>query len=153
MSYYPNIPEDAVKNLVVALKLAAEQSDYLTNQECPYGHVVGNFIQSKLGSAPAPPPTKGAVSASEVLDLEVELIQTYNNMKDEKPSKEDAASLQGFYRTRTSLLTKMVELQERVKNQKSIGEFYSVVLNILEEIATPTQRTIFAEKLGAFLNE
>lgn len=147
MSFYPKLDPVTIKSLGLVVKLMAEQPDYLENEECPYGEETSEFLRSlgRKGPAPVKP-----VTPSTELDLLSEILIAYKELTESKPLNVDAAALQAYHRTRAALLTKLIELKDRSMNQKAMGDFYSKVLEILEEICTPTQRTIFADKLKDF---
>jgi hypothetical protein len=59
----------------------------------------------------------------------------------------DQAQKMAYFRTATSLLDKIVGIQERVNNLKQIQEFHSTVLTVMEDILDAGQRTEVLDRL------
>lgn len=142
-NYYPPLDPQTLRNLEVVRALAKEQPDYF--KDSPYSPE----IESLLG------PSQGQGGASrkvtaETVDVLHELTETYNELMLHKPDNQDGAQVMGYFRTRTSLLEKLIELMGQGKNQKAISEFYAQVLTILEEVCTPTQVAQFSDRLKEF---
>lgn len=144
MSYYPSVSDETVKNLLVIRRLAAEQADYFDGS--PYGKDIEDLVK---GSTP-----KARVETEQKddsdLDIMKEIQDTYKELQDHKPDNSDAAAVMSYYRTRTSLLEKLLEQMERGKNQKYISDFYTFVMEVLEEVTSPTQREVFKDRLKEF---
>lgn len=149
--YTPTIDPTSIRNLLVVVKLFQEQPDYF--KEGPYSLEIEELVKRLAGAPRAT--QKGTEAELDVDNINVlaEIKATYKSLNEHKPDISDAAATMGYYRTRTSLLDKLLEQMERGKNQKQISEFYSTVIEILEEIATPTQRTIFQDRLKEFANQ
>jgi hypothetical protein len=142
-NFYPPLDLATLRNLEVVRALAKEQPKYF--EDSPYSPEIEQLIRA----VPAPHgPSKQA--DTDDLDLLAELTSTLKDLKDYKPSKEDSTQAMGYFRTKTSLIDKLMELMDRGKNQKSISEFYAAVLLILEEVCTPTQVAQFSDKLKEF---
>lgn len=148
MSYYPPIDVAVVRNLNIVKKLAAEQPDYFENS--PYPKEIEDFLNSKV--VVKNDGRKVEVESGK-LDVLNEIQTTYTELKNHIPAKEDSAATMSYFRTRASLLDKLLEQMERGRNQKQISEFYQKVLEILEEVCSPTQRNIFQEQLRDFAND
>ena len=142
-NFYPPLDLATLRNLEVVRALAKEQPGYFEGP--PYSPEIEQLVR-------AIPAQQGASKQadSDALDLLAELTSTLKDLKDYKPSKEDSAQAMGYFRTKTSLIDKLMELMDRGKNQKSISEFYAAVLLILEEVCTPTQVASFSDKLKEF---
>lgn len=81
--------------------------------------------------------------------LERETQRLYDELKDSKDnlSIEDHAERMSYFRTATSLLDKLVGLQERAVGLKAIGTFHQTVLDIMEDVLDPGQRTEVMQRL------
>ncbi len=141
-NYYPPLDLPTLRNLEVVRTLAKETPDYFLGS--PYSPEIERLVM------PVQAQQGASRNESEDVDVLAELTTTYRELINHKPDKEDASATMGYFRTRTSLLEKLLELMDRGKNQKAISEFYSEVLKILEEVCTPTQVTQFSDKLKEF---
>ena len=135
MPLYPDLNQQ----LDVALHLMGEEIDYLNQSDCPYS-VGTKSSMFKLASVVAEvefqPTDKWAKLERETQDL-------YDDLKDSKDnlSIEDHAERMSYFRTATSLLDKLVGLQERAVGLKAIGNFHQTVLDVMEDVLDAGQRT------------
>jgi hypothetical protein len=145
-TYYPTLDIETLRNLEVVRALAKEQPTYFDGS--PYSPEVERLV--KAAEPLAGPSGKDCDETSEAIDALAEVTSTFKQLTNHKPDKEDAAQLMGYFRTRTALLEKLIELEARGKNQKDISEFYTEVLRILEEVCSPTQIAQFSDRLKEF---
>lgn len=135
MPLYPDLNQQ----LDIALHLMGEEIDYLSQSDCPYS-VGTKSSMTKMATIVAAvtiePTDKWAKLERETQDL-------YDDLKDSKEnlSIEDHAERMSYFRTATSLLDKLVGLQERAVGLKAIGNFHQTVLDIMEDVLDPGQRT------------
>jgi len=146
-TYYPPLDIETLRNVEVIHALLKEQPDYF--KESTYSPELERLVRA-LGPAGGGVSRGSSQVTPENLDVLAEVTSTYNELKDHKPDSQDASATMGYFRTRTSLLEKLVELMDRGKNQKAISEFYAEVLLILEDICTPTQVAQFSDRLKEF---
>jgi hypothetical protein len=62
-------------------------------------------------------------------------------------AKSDQTERMAYFRTATSLLERLVTARERALGIKQIRDFQDTVLNIMEEVCTPDQRTDVMDRL------
>ena len=149
--YYPPLTDEAAQAVVVILQLCAARPDYFTDAECPYPP---EFIQGlakvmvkpeapKTATPPAPTGDKWQQLEAECRVLFDQLKESYSTIKNE-----EVAERMTYFRTATSLLDKLVGLQERAAGLKQMSEFQNMVIQFLDEICTPDQRTTLMERLA-----
>ena len=148
--YYPDLDPKTVKNLGIILQLAKEHPKYF--EESPYGVETEKLILSFMGGkAPilGTPDVKKPAKPDE-FDLLTEITNTYNELNLHRPHHTEDSAMQAYFRTKTSLLEKLLGQIEQAKNQKMVSDFYSTVIGIMEEVLSPTQQTQFIERLKGF---
>jgi hypothetical protein len=129
----------------VALHLLEQDPGFLTDPEAPYSDATRKALASFV--------KKPVVEALEPRDkwekLEVETTALYDELKESKDklTTEDHAERMSYFRTATSLLDKLVGLQERAVGLKAIGTFHQTVLDIMEDVLDPGQRTEVMQRL------
>lgn len=64
-----------------------------------------------------------------------------------KLNEKDNTETMAYFRTATSLLDKIVGIQERAANLKQISMFHDTVLSIMDDVLEPGQRTAVMERL------
>lgn len=80
-------------------------------------------------------------------NLYAELVGFKDNL-DER----DNAERMSYFRTATSLLEKIVGIQERAANLKKINQFHDAVLSAMEDLLEGEQRTAVLNRLQAAIN-
>ena len=155
MSYYPACPEgiDLSFFLGTIIKHLEENPDYLDDPECPYEDdtrkillrlVPKGNIKNRIKEIQTLDPEE---DRWEFLDREVQSL--YNDLKKQAEVLGTSTSSEkmSYFRTATSLLEKLVSLQERTVGLKRIGEFHTTVMEVMDDILSPDQRTTVMKKL------
>lgn len=137
--FYPSLDPVTVRNMSVVKRLYLENPNYF--DESPYPIEVENFFKENIKSPEI-------INSEATIDVVAELENTYRGLKNHKPDSTDTSATMGYYRTATSLLEKLLEQIERGKNIKQISDFYRAVLQILDDICTPAQRTTIQQQLS-----
>lgn len=136
---------DLNTELPLALELFRADRRDLDDDEAPYS------METKLALLKLLAPVDEVVETprDKWEKLERETQRLYDELKDSKDnlSIEDHAERMSYFRTATSLLDKLVGLQERAVGLKAIGQFHQTVLDIMEDVLDPGQRTEVMERL------
>lgn len=148
--YYPPIPEDVVKQIEVVRQLSLEHPNYWANS--PYPARLQNilrewFVRTKQVGAMTEDVIKKTTDGAKWEMLYKETEDLYSQLKEAKFDAEDNAERMSYFRTATSLLSKLIEYQERALNLKMVSDFQNEVLLIMDEVLSPTQRTEVMERL------
>ena len=148
--YYPKLDETTVKNLRVVKQLMVAHPGYFL--EAPYSKDVEEtltewFIEKK--SSLSKPVAAESGEEKDPWDMLYSESKTlFENLKTVEFSKlGETAEMMSYFRTATSLLEKLVSLQERALGLKEIGDFHRAVMDIMENVLTPTQRTTVMDQL------
>lgn len=141
MAIFPDLNHE----LGLILQLLEQDPGLLADPDCPYSADTMSVLTVMKGGV------------AEVVEtprdkwekLERETQRLYDELKDSKDnlSIEDHAERMSYFRTATSLLDKLVGLQERAVGLKAIGTFHQTVLDIMEDILDPGQRTEVMQRL------
>lgn len=145
---YPRI-DDAMLIPFRAIDAQLKQHpDLLERAECPYPKAVRDFLSTRLANKPV-----DIKRNYDDDDLEAEIAELYSELKSAGfGSGVDAKDKAQVLKTYADLLTKMVALRERMMNVRYMGAFQKSVIEMLETVLTPGQRSDFIEKMGAYLN-
>lgn len=152
--HYPSIPKDIAAQFALMLQIAKDKPDYFTDPACPYEPAVIEALVywtelKKEAAKPAPPP-EPVTNEDKWTVLERETRSLFNELT--TASKDitaaDTAERMSYFRTATSLLDKLVSLQERAVGLKQMSDFQNTIIMYLDEIATPDQRTLLMERIA-----
>ena len=160
MSFYPPCPNegDVTFLLETVVRHLQEDDQYLDDIECPYGPELRLLLQSMAPKVIDPDDMIGRASELEdanpdedrwvFLDREVQAL--YQSLKKQADNLTNSTSAEkmSYFRTATSLLEKLVGLQERTVGLKRISEFHNTVMEIMEDVLSPDQRTRVMDQLG-----
>lgn len=158
--HYPYIDDLVGWALHTAVTLTIEDHAYLTDPECPYDPKTKQFVKEvvafrtgRSASSQAQPEVKKPlppVSEDEIdSTLASDLHAVFRDLKDygKGISATDQTERMAYFRTATSLLERLVNARERALGVKQIKDFQDTVLNIMEEICSPDQRTEVMDRL------
>lgn len=139
---YPDLNTE----LPVAIAMLEDDPEVFDFDDCPYGPGVVDALRG--------------LKADEVVDfgkepkdkwekLEIEAAKLYKELQESKTKLTDVdhAERMSYFRTATSLLEKLVGLQERTVGLRAIGAFQQTVLDIMEDVLDAGQRTEVMQRL------
>lgn len=149
--YYPDLGDEALFALDIIARNIKTDPEYLLDAPYPDA-VLEIFGQMPAGS-----------EATETLDLENEdkwdrLQRESDNLfrgltdAGKQLDVRDNAEKMAYFRTATSLLDKIVGIQERILNLRAVSRFHSTVMAIMEDVLDPGQRTDVMERLQKAIN-
>ena len=165
-AYYPPIDEATIRMLpVLAKQIQAEGSvNYL--QGSPYKPEICEILRQHLlekngpgGAAGPANPLAGSGDSEEDLayverllasgGVERELASLYGKLSrfGDGLTAEDTSEMASFFRVSTSLMTKIVELQEKASGISQFIAFKNRVMGLLSDVMSVDQRNIFMEAL------
>ena len=165
-AYYPPIDEATIRMLpVLAKQIQAEGSvNYL--QGSPYKPEICEILRQHLlekmglGAAAGPAnPLAGSGDSEEDLayvekllasgGVERELASLYGKLSrfGNGLTAEDTSEMASFFRVSTSLMTKIVELQEKASGISQFIAFKNRVMGLLSDVMSVDQRNIFMEAI------
>lgn len=144
--FFPPLDSSAIWGLTVILTQLKADPLYFQDEDCPYpSELVALFVTKVEAEVPLP------VATDKWSQLEQESRTLYDALILEGATltDRDSAEKMAYFRTATSLLEKMVGIQERAVNIKQIHQFHSAVLEVIEHVLDPGQRTTVMAGLKA----
>lgn len=146
--FYPQLDTRSIKLLPTMKALAAEHPSYWLT--APYGGDVQVILEDLL--KPQVVVHEAAPSAqvdgqSEWEFLYAESKSLYTKLKNAGEVNMEANEKMAFFRTATSLMEKLLSMQERANNLKQVSDFYQIVLDIMESELNGDQRTRVMQRL------
>lgn len=148
---YPTITDATLVPLRAIDIQLKEFPDLLMRAECPYPPAIRLFLQRLAGG--------GAVASvvysdddtiQEVADLYTELKRVA--FKAGQVAGGDTKDQVGVLKTTADLLGKMVDLRAKAFSVRDMARFQKAVVEMLEAVCTPAQRTDFIDRMGAYQN-
>lgn len=165
-AYYPPIDEATIRMLpVLAKQIQADGSvNYL--QGSPYKpeicEILRQHLLEKMGLGAAAGPTNPLVGSGDSEEdlayvekllasggVERELASLYGKLSrfGDGLTAEDTSEMASFFRVSTSLMTKIVELQEKASGISQFIAFKNRVMGLLSDVMSVDQRNIFMEAI------
>lgn len=151
--HYPKLPEGAAFAVELILRVAAENPDFYDN--CPYDLKDIDLLKRMSGMAPAwmqdDPEEEDFDDGDKWGKLERQTKRLFDALLAEQQSlgTKDNAEKMSFFRTATSLLEKLVGIQERAANLRQIHQFHNTVMQIMDDVLDEGQRTEVRRRLQA----
>lgn len=150
--FYPPLPDRAVWAVDIILQNAQEDPEYL--EFSPYTQEEIETLQRIFTGVVEVAESEELTGEDKWARLEKESNQLFKALtaagKDLQTA--DQAQKMAYFRTATSLLDKIVGIQERTANLKQIHKFHNTVLAVMEDTLDPGQRTAVLDRLKESLN-
>lgn len=153
MSKNPTYPTLTDAQLVPFRALEAQLvqfPDLLDRQDCPYPPHIRTFVRRLIGEHVGPivdAPMGDDDLVQETINLYREIQRASTNVNTSDPKDKMA-----IFKTSADLLTKLVALREKAVNIRQMSQVQRTVVECLESILEPAQRSQFVEKLGTFID-
>lgn len=144
--HFPVLDE---KPLRLIAQLYEHNKDFFDSPDCPYSEFVKELFQGELKANDF---ESHAVEMSDddltknINDLHKRLEDYWHDVKDSDKS----ADKNTFFRLSVTLQEKLVTLKERMQAMRSVSEFMSVTIGILDEVLNADQRTEVMTRLEKF---
>lgn len=155
MPFYPTIRDEQVMSLNAVVLNMEKDRGYLDSDECPYSDTVKAFFKKKIGLVDGEVENLFAISEGETdLDkIEEQIRAVINDLEDfgRKLTIADSTDKMGYFRTKTALIEKLLNMRERVFNIKEINDFKTTVLAFMNEVLSKDQITDFMRRLDGVL--
>lgn len=149
--YPPDLPDGAAFCLDLILQRMAEEPDFLDHAPYPQED---KDVLAKLESRIEQIEEEDLDEDSKWGRLEKESNKLFKMLTDfsDKLNDKDNTETMAYFRTATSLLDKIVGIQERTANLKQISLFHDTVLAVVEDVLDAGQRTQVMEQLKKAIN-
>lgn len=152
MSFYPNINSETVMTLSLIEKFLDKDPKFLDHDDCPYPAEVKSFFSKRAQAMSAP--AVNIFEDEDDVDVMDKQIQKVLSDLDSMGAAMVAAEVNeriAYFRAKTTLVEKLMNLKERVFNLKELQEFRATVLQGLDDICDKDQITTFMKRLDGML--
>lgn len=140
---YPIFTPAAERALIDLADKLAKWDDFLIHKECPYPTRVKNALQTLISGQ------TGEVSIAEESKALYRSIKTTLNTADKMETSEKVQ----IFRTATSLLEKLLVMQEKAVAVEQYAKFKGLVIQTLDRYLSPLQLAEFTEELQQLESE
>lgn len=142
----PQLPTGAAFALALILQRMEEDPEFL--DFAPYPDEDLEVLQS---FRPATEEVEDVSGEGKWSRLERESNNLFKMLTDfsKTLNNKDSSETMAYFRTATSLMEKIISLQERTANLKQVSKFHDTVLLIMEDVMSPDQRTQVMDRLKA----
>lgn len=149
--YYPNISEDQILLINRVTRTLADQPDFLDDPQCPYSQVIKAFFAQRAVASEAP--VVNLFEGDEIIAVEKQVQKLINDLEDfaNKLTVEDTSEKLQYFKTKTTLLEKLITQMERAANLKQINEFRGIVIQFMDEVLDKDQITTFMQRIDGVL--
>lgn len=149
--FYPPLGDDALFALDVIAQNLRTDPEYL--DEAPYPAAVLDIF-GKMPSIPGDPEAPSLEDEDKWDRLQRESDKLFRGLTDagNQLDSRDNAEKMAYFRTATSLLDKIVGIQDRILNLRAVSRFHTTVMAIMEDVLDPGQRTEVMERLKKAIN-
>lgn len=142
---YPELSVQQCRHIEIMRRLYIEHPDYFSKSSYPEDieryfrswfqtpvRDDGSYLESQI---------EGDLSGSKMQEhLYKEVVKTYSDLKNAKPSAGDSSETMAYFRTAAGLLEKMISYQERCMGIKQVADFHAEVMRVMEEVLSEDQR-------------
>lgn len=152
MAFYPTIRDEQIMTLNVVVQNLEQDGNYLNSSECPYSDTVKQFFQRKI-EAKKIDGIDIFAGEDELIVLDSQIIKVINDLEEfgMKIGSADVTEKMAYFRTKTALIEKLVNMRERLTNLKEINDFRLTLLQFMNEILSKDQITALMHKLDGIL--
>lgn len=151
--YFPNISEDQILLINRVIRSISENKDYLSDPSCPYPDTVKDFFakQTRLSGEGGEAPD--LFEGDEIVAIEKQIQKLLNDLEEygRGLNADDTSEKLQYFKTKNSLLEKLLTNLERATNLKQINEFRSIVIQFMDEVLTKDQITTFMQRIDGVL--
>jgi hypothetical protein len=159
MRYFPPIPSDLHLALGMICDHLEEDPQALLDEDCTYSHENCAALMRLRGEVVTRPllaqPDDGTYAATDMienvgsLDLEAQFNTMLKELQSTGSHLGDSTSSEKiqYFKAATQLLAKLLEMKERAGGLRRIGLFYTAVMDVMETVLTPDQRTAVMDRL------
>ena len=155
MPFYPTIRDEMAVALNAVVQNLEQDAGYLDHPDCPYSPAIKSFFKSKIQTTVS---GGGAdfdlfEGADELLVLDEQIIKVINDLENfgNTLTANDVTEKMAYFRTKTSLIEKLVNMRERLANLKEINDFRTIILDFMNEICSKDQITTLMHRLDGVL--
>ena len=146
--YFPNINEDQILLINRVFRSISENPEYLNDPDCFYSETVRDFFRKTGAAAPV-----AAVETDEVAGVEKQIQSLLTDLEayGKTLGPTDSSEKLQYFKTKNSLIEKILTNLERASNLKQINQFRDIVIQFMDEILEKDQITEFMKRIDGVL--
>ncbi len=160
--FHPELDLPMLKNVELVRQLMSEHAAYF--MESPYPGEAERLLKSwfdprgirnreaKVSAQKESEENPATLETNKWEYLYHETSTLYASLKSAKHSTDEEDKM-AYFRTATSLMEKLISLQERALGLKQISEHNALMMNIMERVLSPTQRNEVMDQLKTSLGQ
>lgn len=148
--YYPTLTDAQLVPFRALEAQLGQFPDLLDRQDCPYPPHIRTLVRRLIGEHVGPVVDEAMGDddlVQETINLYREIQRASTNVNTSDPKDKMA-----IFKTSADLLTKLVALREKAVNIRQMSQFQKAVVEVLESVLEPAQRSDFVEKIGNYTN-
>lgn len=148
--YFPNISEDQVLLINRVMRSLVENPDYLNDPKCTYSAPIREFFAKHTKTVVG---VQDLFEGDEVVAVERQVQKLINDLEQfaNQLTTDDTSEKLQYFKTKTTLLEKLLTHLERAANLKQINEFRSIVIQFMDEVLDKDQITKFMQRIDGVL--
>jgi 23S rRNA maturation mini-RNase III len=147
--YYPELDTKTIKHLPILQKLSQDHPSYWLT--APYAGDVQLILEGLLKEKKVVHEATPSAQSEDQDNWEFlyeESKTLYTNLKNAAVGNMETSEKMAYFRTATSLMEKLLGMQERANNLKQVSDFYQLILDIMEGELVGDQRTRVMQRLS-----
>jgi uncharacterized protein YutE (UPF0331/DUF86 family) len=146
--YFPNISEEQILLINRVLRGLADNPDYLDGSSYP--QTVLDFFNKQQARAGQ---VEDLFEGDQVVAIEKQIQSLINDLEayGRSLNADDSSEKIQYFKTKNSLLEKLLNNLERAANLKQINEFRSTVITFMDEVLDKDQITNFMKRIDGVL--
>jgi len=148
--YFPNISEDQILLINRVARSLADNPNYLDDNACTYSQPIRDFFKKHAARGAE---VEDLFEGDQVVAVERQIQKLINDLEAYGNSlgADDASEKLQYFKTKNSLLEKLLNNLERSANLKQINEFRQIVIQFMDEVLTKDQITDFMKRIDGVL--
>jgi hypothetical protein len=149
--FYPPIEAKNLSPFRTIRAMLEKDPEYLDRPETPYDVETKGFLKLMMGGKA----NVAAIALDTPEDLEKQLNAIYSDLMafGANQGLKDQSDKISWAKAVTSILDKVISMKERTINAKNYSDFQKRVIDILDGLLTPAQRSDFVDRLGKYLEK
>lgn len=148
LAFFPTITTEMLVPFQALLAQLATDPKVLDQADCPYSNETKDFLKRLAGFATSTGGNTAIAFTTEELEQEVSDLLRSAKEASANLGTIEAKDKMAVLKGQGQLLEKLIELRERMLNLKHMSAFKRVVIDVLDTVCTPAQRTEITTKLG-----
>lgn len=149
--FYPTVREETILSLNVVVQALERDPTYLDNPDCPYSDTIKAFFRTKAAVSEAPIDLFADEEDLVVIDQQIQAVINDLEAFSKTLGNADHSEKLAYFKTKTTLIEKLISMKERVFNLKEVNEFRNTVLSLLDDVCDKDQVTKFMQSLDGIL--